>query len=74
MDDRRIVTSGNVTEWWALGVCRLRRVRKGPWMELYADRGKALMRDTGKIAFKTWDEPNRPPPPPPPPDVIDWAE
>lgn len=83
-DDRRHVITRDergrrMEEWWSLGVCRLRTVRFGNELELYADRaprGTKRPADFGKISFKTWtgsDTP-RPLPPPPPPDVIDWAE
>lgn len=65
-----------VEEWWSLGVCRLRTVRVGNEIELWADRGGRIQRhDYGKISFKTWDE-WRPPvrPTPVEPDIPDWAE
>lgn len=78
MPDRRVTIDGNVKEWWAVGVCRLRRVRKGDWMELYADKGMPghiPKHSPGKISFTTWDD-WKPPVRivPAAPEVPDWAE
>lgn len=78
MPDRRVVKERNVTEWWSVGVCRLRQVRKGDWMELYADKGMPghiPKHSPGKISFTTWDD-WRPPERPKPPviEIQDWAE
>ena len=59
LPDRKTIITRNergqpVTEWWATGVCRLRRVEFRDGYELWADRGvpgyppKAT---NGKIAF-----------------------
>lgn len=47
-------------ELWAYGKCYTRIVSLGGGLcELYADRGGMRVPEQGKIAFTTWDEPER---------------
>lgn len=63
MPDRKIVKTRRegrpVTEYWAVGVCRLRMVHYGPDVVLYADKGVPGYPPKvshGKIAFHYFGE------------------